>query len=250
MNPEFVDPFKLLDDEAGAQILDLLASGQIAIDDENGAGDTLLTYSIKRGADNVAQYLLQHGVNVQTVDEYGQTPVHVAAISDAIAVLPDLLLRGPNLEAVDSLHMTALLLASRRGNREFARMLVAGGARYDIHSAAAIGDADRVRVLLTQEPDCIRSARFPLDILPDAVYANSAECVRALARHPDININGYQLSGEPALVAAASSSRTDIEIVRILLGAGADRNARTQSGTSARDRARITGRADILALLN
>jgi ankyrin repeat protein len=85
----------------------------------------------------------------------GQTPLHVAANVDIAALL---LSKGAELDALDIDHESTPAQYAIGNRVEVARFLVSRGARCDILLATALGDIDRVRRLLDETPESIRTA--------------------------------------------------------------------------------------------
>jgi ankyrin repeat protein len=102
----------------------------------------------------------------------GQTPLHFAS---TVEVAEFLLAKGARIDARDVDHESTpaqyMLRVEQkrhypRDRQDVARYLVARGCRTDILMAAALGDADLVRLLLDTDPGCIRmsvsSEWFPM----------------------------------------------------------------------------------------
>jgi RNA polymerase sigma factor (sigma-70 family) len=89
-------------------------------------------------------------------------PLHVAAERGRITVVRELLQRGadPNAANADYDGWSPLHLAVNSGHAATAALLREHGARVDIFVAAALGDAGRVRDLITEEP-ALGRARGP-----------------------------------------------------------------------------------------
>ena len=100
--------------------------------------------------------MLKRGADVsETADSHTSTNTTVLHnATDGSVELVDLLLEsgarelleekcGPGEEGRWSGH-TALQMAARKGRREIARRLIASGANYDVFSAIALGDLERV----------------------------------------------------------------------------------------------------------
>jgi ankyrin repeat protein len=143
-------------------------------------------------------------------DERGNQPIHWAAMTRQLDVLDELLARGADINArrQDGAHPIQLSNGDYtfRGWRDVpqdwpttpAQVLAhlrARGADVDICTAASIGDVDRVRELLDQDP--------------------------SLANRTSEYVTYYLGSGTPLKNAAA---RGHLEIVKLLLERGADPN--------------------------
>jgi uncharacterized protein len=170
--------------------------------------------------------------------------------------------------------VTPILLAIYYGKPEIAQLLVDRGAEVSFGEAVALGDEERVRRMLKQDPALLHSRtadgypaaglaiffRHPrlaqwlieqgADVNAAAenaqkvapVHAAAAVCDREtmrmlLARGADPNAR-QQLDFTPLHGAA---SRGDIEMAKLLLAHGADRNAKAGDGMSVADMARKYG---------
>jgi ankyrin repeat protein len=83
----------------------------------------------------------------------GQTPLHFAS---TIAVAEYLLDHGADIEARDVDHESTPAQYMVRDRQEVLRYLIQRGCKTDLLMAAALGNADLVRKHLDADPDCIR----------------------------------------------------------------------------------------------
>ncbi|HSB12326.1 MAG TPA: sigma-70 family RNA polymerase sigma factor [Blastocatellia bacterium] len=150
-----------------------------------------------------------------------------AARSGDAATVKRLIERDQRLIAArDPMGNTAMIMAVNFGQTEVAELLLAAGVRPDIHEAAAIGDTDRVRDLLDDEPALLDSYSpegfTPLEL---AAHFGQIEVARFLiAAGANVNDASRHAMKLSPLHAALFGKRT--EIARMLLDHGADINAR------------------------
>jgi ankyrin repeat protein len=138
------------------------AGGFGVLDDDHG----LVDFLIARGARVDAYAAARHGlmdrldalvsaeadaVHLRGGD--GQTPLHVAASVEVAAYLLD---HGADIDARDVDHESTPAQYMVRDRQAVARYLVSRGARTDILMAAALGDQERVRGHLDDDPGSIR----------------------------------------------------------------------------------------------
>ncbi len=67
------------------------------------------------------QCLLALGATATARDQYGRTPLHLAAREDRAGVLLALVAAGHPVDVADSLGATALMMAARHGHEEAVR---------------------------------------------------------------------------------------------------------------------------------
>jgi ankyrin repeat protein len=143
-------------------------------------------------------------------DERTNQPIHWAVMTRQLDMIDELLARGANIEAQRADGARPIQLANGdyvyRGWRDVPKDVAATprqvidhlrtrGANCDLCTASYIGDADRVRELLDQDP--------------------------SLANRPSDYITYYACAGTPLKNAAAAGH---LEIVKLLLDHGADPN--------------------------
>jgi RNA polymerase sigma factor (sigma-70 family) len=117
-----------LDDPARAAAL--LAADPSQARARDAAGMTALHHAAERGATDVARRLIEAGADVDARDGDGETPLHHA--SHAGPWKP-----GPALEVV--------------------RLLLDHGAAVDVFLAASLGDVERLRALLDEDPERVHA---------------------------------------------------------------------------------------------
>jgi ankyrin repeat protein len=189
---------------------------------------------------------------VQRMDRQGGTPLHRAVAASAREVIRLLLDRGADIHA---LHGAGPGLESGyaaagfqpidltfwngpfwgvRGDTVTAQLLLERGAAYDSVIASALGDLDRVRAFLDEDPRRIAEMRpSGKRALSSAVEFGHVAVVRLLLeRGADPNVaEGATAPRGAALHAAARAGQRDL--VELLLAHGADPNASIDSSGNA-----------------
>jgi ankyrin repeat protein len=125
--------------------------------------------------------------------------------------------------------VSAILDALYRGDREAAKA-AAAGSELDVLEAAALGDADRVRELVSGDPE-LADLRSPdgFTALHYAAFFGTADAARVLLEHgadPGA-VAQNDMRVQPLHSAAAVDAN---ETARLLLDAGADPNAVQEGG--------------------
>lgn len=144
--------------------------------------------------------------------------------------------------------MSEIRQALYRGDREQARALVDGGSDVNAFDAAALGDVERLRVLLAADPEVAHAwSADGFTALHFAAYLGGADAVRVLldAGSDARAVARNDMRVQPLHSAAALG---DVEACRLLLDAGADPNAAQQGGYVSLDEAVLT-KNDALAEL-
>ena len=191
--------------------------------------------------------LSQTALGQKAPGDTGGRPALQWAIQEGCDAGVDVLLEAgadPNLEA-DSSHSfgsTPLVYAAYGARREMVRRLLAHGADPHVRSgrdqltplfaAAAAGDPEIVRVLLSQGLDASDTGRDGLTPLHYGVPF--PEVVRILVAN-GADVNAGNRSGTTPLMWLRSRDmdRVDVrESLRLLLAAGADLHARNRTGTT------------------
>ena len=146
-----------------------------------------------------------------------------AAFTGNLEEVRRLVLDGTRVDVIDEERRTPLMFAAFNGHAPVAEYLLDAGAEIDTKDS---------------------SGRTAL------MYAASGPFVETvgllLKRGAEVNVQGT-LEGFTPLMTAAAEGLTDV--VRLLLGAGADRDIKDVDGDTALSFARQNGHAEVLALL-
>ncbi len=170
--------------------------------------------------------------------------LRAAALGDKAAAVAALN-AGANINARDAQLQTPLLIAIQKDNRDVAAHLIARGA--DVNAVAAnedtpwllagaLGRAPLLAAMLeTGKVDYTRRNRYGGNALIPACERGHVETVRLLLDRPRIDVNHINNLGWTALLEAvilSDGGPRHIEIVRLLLAAGADPNIADKDGVS------------------
>ena len=192
----------------------------------------------------IAALLIATGADVNARGEHGRTPLHYSAFHGSTAVARRLIGNHANLNMIDEFGFTPLFTAARSRNREcqeVVNLLLANGATLDINTAICIGDLEHLQALLANDPDAIRTARFPNDLIYDAVIYIGSRLLEATSELPaniqnvlkvinmyrplldflianGANVDSIGFSGWPALFEAVQMEHIAIAQTRCGLG--------------------------------
>ncbi|HET6618324.1 MAG TPA: ankyrin repeat domain-containing protein [Dongiaceae bacterium] len=182
----------------------------------------------------------------------GEDLLKAAARGDAAAVAAALA-AGAAIDARDGQQQTALLLAVQRGDADLALSLIGQGADINAEAAnqdtpwllaGALGRTDMLAAMLeTGKVDYTKRNRYGGDALIPACERGHVETVRLLLSRSEIDVNHVNNLGWTGLLEAvilSDGGPSHIEIVKLLLAAGADPNIADRDGVTplkhARDR--------------
>jgi ankyrin repeat protein len=184
---------------------------------------------------------------IELADRLGGTPLHRAVLGGNPAVVDLLLDRGANIHAAhgsaawpgSGLHdQHAIDLAIWGGRRQssnldIARLLVARGATCDLTVAAALGDLDRVRRILDDDPSRVREARpCGRRPLPTAVEFGHDDIVRLLLER-GANPQWDEPDAPRGTSVHSAAAKGNLDMLKLLLEHGADPNEEIDSTSSA-----------------
>ena len=142
-----------------------------------------------------------------------------------------------------------MLLTAYYGHPELAEVLVRHGAKTDVFEASALGDLETVRKMVGADPKLASAFAadgfYPLGLA--AFFGHRAIVEFLLKNGADVKTAARNAQKVTALHGAVA--RRDVEIVRILLEAGADANARQERGFVPLHAAAANGNAALVEVL-
>jgi ankyrin repeat protein len=173
-----------------------------------------------------------------------------AVKSGDVALARQMLAENPALvRTSDTDGASALLKAVYHRNGDMVQVLLATGVELDIFEASALGKTERLRELLGKD-SALANAFAPDGFYPLglAAFFGHPEAVKVLLEAgARVNVAARNSMKVAPLHAAAASRR--LEIVQMLLQAGADPNARQQEDFTPLHEAAATGQLELARLL-
>jgi ankyrin repeat protein len=214
--------------------------------------------------------LVEHGADVNAKTKQGRTALMIAAACDGCSEVVKLLLaKGADAKVKDTGGATALALAADASDNETLRLLLAAGAEAQtvdsggvtplIHSAMNC-NTEAAKLLLAKGADVNAKVTFagkvkfgdiqlvgltPLSIA--SAYCRPELIDTLIAAKADVN--SRDVRGMTPLMIAVSSEMQDAAIVRRLVHAGADVNAKSKAGEAPLDWVRKFGDRDVVSML-
>jgi uncharacterized protein len=228
----------------------------------SAAGDyqpTTLLEAVLLGNRSAVAHFVALGADVNATEDDGTTPLMRAVHGRFTDIAKQLIAAGADVSAHNRYGVTALYLAARGGDAAATRaLLVAGldantalpGGETALMTAARSGHTDVVGVLLTGSSDVESLVDFASGAAgnersgygPDAPGYGSMERRTVHRTHADVNAREKRY-GDTALMWAAVAGHVDV--VRLLIEAGADVRAVDDEGVTALQLARANGHTEV-----
>uniref|UniRef100_A0A1J3HW84 S-acyltransferase n=1 Tax=Noccaea caerulescens TaxID=107243 RepID=A0A1J3HW84_NOCCA len=134
-------------------------NSSVSLPDANGY--YALQWAALNNSLDVAQYIIEHGGDVNAADNIQQTPLHWAAVKGSVDVADLLLQNGARIEATDVNGFRAVHVASQYGQTAFLNHIIVDYAadynaldnegRSPLHWAAYNGNTETIRLLLFRD---------------------------------------------------------------------------------------------------
>jgi ankyrin repeat protein len=212
-----------------ARLAELIRGG-VDVNTAESDGRTPIMAAASEGHADAVRLLIEAGADVRARDQSGDTALSEAAYEGHAKVVKLLLDAGADVNTVGKeLNHTPLMSAAWEGHAEVVRLLIAAGA--DVNAADPGGNTALMKAadgsMMADEPD------FP-------------NTVRALLEGgADVNTKNRQ--GGTALMFAARFGA--VEVARLLLEAGANPNVQSEDGATALSTAVTSGRFRLVPAL-
>lgn len=179
----------------------------------------------------LAKFALQLGANPNVTGSFEFTPLHWAASAGELDMVQLLLRHGAKIDACDGFGFNALGTAANTGQTEVVKFLRAQGAKpitlieanqqTELMQAAASGDMDWVKSLLTQEPQLAGADQAGFTPLSYA-SRNGKLDVMALLLEKGANVEQPDEAGLTVLAYALDENR--LNVAEWLISKGASVN--------------------------
>ncbi|EMR67995.1 putative ankyrin repeat domain-containing protein 52 protein [Eutypa lata UCREL1] len=221
--------------------------------DDNG--QTALHYTAERGFTEDIRILVEHGVDINTTDNYGFSPCLWSVVSAQFEAVDLLLAKGADVNLLSAEGKTALEWAANLGWTSMVIVLVHYGVGISRHrnvqvgileEAAALGDLNAARLLLASGGDPSQRDRDGWSAIHWAAEEGHPEIVDLLLK-AGTSVDAVSSYGTAPLHCAANGGH--VSIVSLLLLAGADPLKSTCHGWTALHHAAFMGHSRVVQRL-
>jgi uncharacterized protein len=212
------------------------------------AQDQALIEAAKKGDLKQVETLLNKGVDVNTKDEFGWTPLIHAAGQGHLDVVRFLVERGAEINMRNYRGTTtAVFLAALRNYIEVAKWLQAHGAERTFEVAVRLGDVQEVQRFIKEGADPNDKSFFAEETaLMIAAKQGNLYMVRLLI-DKGARVNARGKDGWTGLIWAAHDGH--LEVIKLLIEKGAKVNAKSKKGETSLINAATMGHLEVVRLL-
>lgn len=207
--------------------------------------ETPLGVAIKLRQSSLVDFLLLKGVNVNLSGDCSDPPLFIAAELGYPEIVETLVAAGALLQVHDEFGHTPLQQAALAGHIEVVKVLSSKGLSYDIYSAAACGDIQRMEDLIADNPEIVDSTKDRGDATPLfwAVRGDQLASVEFLLRK-GAKVEAREIEGRLPLHYAKSN-----QVTQFLLDHGAKPNTRSTNKIAPLHDAAVNGEDDVVECL-
>jgi ankyrin repeat protein len=240
-------------DGAGSRLADAIKAGNreqaitllkqhVDVNAPEADGTTALDWAVRQDDRDLADRLLKAGANVKAANRYGVTPLYLACVNGSAPMIEKLLTAGADANSASTDGETALMTVARTGNVEAAKVLLAHGA--DVNSKEQWRrQTPLMWAVAESHPEMAQELiAHGADVNARQVTWNWERQVTKEPREKWMPLGGLT----PLLFAARQGC---VDCARILLKAGAEKNAADPNNISPVLMATINGHYDFAALM-
>jgi ankyrin repeat protein len=210
-------------------IVKLLIERGANVEIENSSGETPLFETAVHECPQVAEFLIQSGADYKrTFDYASRTLLHITALHNSVMTAIVLINHGLDVNTLDDECETPMHVAALWNCRSIADLLILHGAKIDLCIAAGLCDREMAQSLLDQGADINDTETFektPLHSMVNWEREDSVEFMLSLGADPNAKDSR---SGMTPIFSAAF--RGKLQIAKLLVSRGANVNVRCIDG--------------------
>jgi len=221
-------------------------------------GGNAMATAVGAGHIEMMQLLLDHGMQLKKHPHDTGAALNLAARLGRADMLNLLLDNGANIEGgVNDSGRTALHTAVTAGQTHIVQLLLERGVQPEKRNGEILREAiikrnpDIVRLLLAAGADANRTDNYNRNVLSEAACFNPPEVIDMLIKAgANVNlVSADHFRSTPLISACKLQNQDPVEVVRLLLAAGADASVKDANGKTALDYATERGHAQTAKLL-
>jgi uncharacterized protein len=220
----------------------LLARADTLLEARDKFGRTALIYAASYGRADNAQILLQHGADVNAVDDKGSTALVFACWKEHMDVTASLLEAGADVNVADCHGNSLLMAAAQSGSVQVVQLLLDHGADINmtnedgqnaLFKAASEGHVAVLELLVQRGCSITAVDSLGITVLMAAATAETTAAAEWLLQQ-GVAVDDAAHDGSTALhVTCSECSSDDAAMIELLLANDADVNKRTDEGITA-----------------
>lgn len=218
---------------------------------------SLLHYAVTGSALDVISYLLSLDINVNMIDQHGETPIFDCARKGKIQIAKLLISKFANINVENRVGELPIHLAAFKGNLDMIKLLVQSGAylnkatsedKYPVHYAIGGGQHEVIDYILKQsKQNYYLKDTYGDTLLHHATKTNNVVMIDALLNQ-NLNPNALNDQFETPIFNAVRFG--SVETIRLLLASDAYLDIKNRRYESPVDTALIYDKKDILDYLS
>ncbi len=218
---------------------------------------SLLHYAVTGSAMDVIAYLLSLDINVNMVDQHGETPLFDCARKGKLQIAKLLISKFANVNVENRIGELPIHLAAFKGDPDMIKLLVESGSylnkmsredKYPVHYAITGGKHEVIDYLLKQsKQNYYLKDTFGNTLLHHATKTNNVAMIDALLNQ-NLNPNALNDQFETPIFNAVRFG--SVETIRLLLASDAYLDIKNRRYESPVDTALIFDKKDILDYLS
>lgn len=218
---------------------------------------SLLHYAVTGSALDVISYLLSLDINVNMIDQHGETPIFDCARKGKVQIAKLLISKFANVNVENRVGELPIHLAAFKGNLDMIKLLVQSGAylnkatnedKYPVHYAIGGGQHEVIDYILKQsKQNYYLKDVYGDTLLHHATKTNNVMMIDALLNQ-NLNPNALNDQFETPIFNAVRFG--SVETIRLLLASDAYLDIKNRRYESPVDTALIYDKKEILSYLS